>query len=141
MIKDLICIECPKGCVLSVDIENCRVVKVMGNQCPKGEEYAVSEIEDPRRILTTTVLTENLSLKMLPVRTDGPIPKNRIFEAINEIRKIKVNKTFHTGDVVIKNLLGMGVNLIATRNAVLYNKTWFQTLYPRRVRGLHGEEN
>ncbi len=117
MSRQIICIECPKACNLAVDIENCRVVKVTGNQCPKGEEYAASEIENPLRILTTTVLTEGLALKMLPVRTDRPIPKERIFEAINEIRKIKVNKALRAGDIILGDLLGMGVNLVSTRDA------------------------
>lgn len=118
MTKELICIECPKGCVLSVDIENCRVVKVSGSECPKGEKYAVSEIEDPKRILTSTVLTQGLSLKMLPVRTDRPIPKSRIFEAMNEIRKIKINKAVNAGDIILENLLGIEINLIVTRDVI-----------------------
>lgn len=117
MTRQLICIECPKACNLSVDIENCRVVKVTGNQCPKGEEYAVSEIENPCRILTTTVFTEGLFLKMLPVRTDRPIPKERIFKAIDEIRRIKVDKALHAGDIILEDLLGMGINLVSTRDA------------------------
>lgn len=118
MTKELICIECPKGCALSVDIENCRVVKVSGSECPKGEEYAVSEIEDPKRILTSTVLTQGLPLKMLPVRTDRPVPKSRIFEAMKEIRKIKINKAVNAGDIVLENLLEIGINLIATRDVI-----------------------
>ncbi|MBU0759804.1 MAG: DUF1667 domain-containing protein [Candidatus Omnitrophica bacterium] len=118
MTKELICIECPKGCALSVDIENCRVVKVSGSECPKGEKYAVSEIEDPKRILTSTVLTQGLSLKMLPVRTDRPIPKSRIFEAMNEIRKIKINKAVNAGDIILENLLGIEINLIVTRDVI-----------------------
>lgn len=118
MIKELICIECPKGCSLSVNIENSLVIKVSGGQCPKGEEYAISEIENPCRILTTTILTEGRVLKILPVRTDRPIPKRRIFEAIKEVRKIKVNKALKAGDVILKDLLGMGINLIATRDVI-----------------------
>ena len=116
MIKRLTCIECPKGCCLEVDIENCRVVKVSGHKCPKGEKYAIAEIENPVRILTTTVLSEGLSLKMVPVRTNAPIPKTRLLEAMEEIRQLKVNKPHQPGDVVVNNFLGLGVNLIATRN-------------------------
>ena len=87
MIKNLTCIECPKGCVLSAEIESGEVVKVSGNLCPKGLPYASSEIENPTRILTSTVLAKGLSLKMVPVRTDRAIPKPRILEAAQEIRK------------------------------------------------------
>ena len=115
MTKNLICIECPVSCILSVDIENCRVVKVKGNKCPKGEEYAKAEMENPVRILTSTVVSKGLSLKMVPVRTDKPIPKAKIQDAMNEIRKIRTEKSVHPGDIIIENFLGFGVNLVATR--------------------------
>ena len=117
MIKKLICIECPKGCRLSVDIENGRVVKVAGNECPKGEKYAISEVENPARIVTSAILGQGLELKMIPVRTDRSIPKSRIFEAMNEIKKIKVQKPLSAGNVIVKNFLGLDVNLISTRKA------------------------
>jgi CxxC motif-containing protein len=117
MIKKFTCIECPKGCSLLVDIENCRVIKVSQNQCPKGEQYAKSEIENPVRILTSTVLASGLSLKMIPVRTDRPIPKTKIQEAMNEIKKLKITTPVHAQDVIFGNFLGLGVNLIATRES------------------------
>lgn len=116
MIKNLTCIECPKSCALTVDIENCRVVKVEGGKCPKGEEYAVSEMENPMRVLTSTVLGEGLSLKMIPVRTDRPMPKAKLLEAMAEIKKIIVEKPVKAGDAIVSNFLGRGVNLIATRS-------------------------
>lgn len=116
MIKNLTCIECPLGCVLSVDVENCKVIKVNANKCPEGEKYAVSEIENPTRILTATVLCQGLNLKMLPVRTDQPIPKSRILEAMDQIRKIRIDKPVQAGDILAKNFLGLEVNLIATRD-------------------------
>lgn len=115
MIKNLTCIECPKGCRLTVDVENSKVVKVSGNECPKGEGYAVFEIENPSRILTSTVSGQGLGLKMIPVRTDNPIPKSRVFDAMEEIKRIKVKRHLNAGDVIIKDLLNLGVNLIATR--------------------------
>ena len=117
MIKRITCIECQKGCTLSIDIENCRVVKVSGNECPKGEVYAVSEIENPVRILTSAVLCRGLSLKMISVRTDKPIPKSRIFEAMKEIKRIRVNKPLSAGDIIVKRFMGSEVNLIVTREA------------------------
>jgi CxxC motif-containing protein len=115
MKKRLICIECPAGCTLSVDVENGRVVKLEGNKCEKGETYAIAEIENPTRVLTTTVLAEGLQMKMIPVRTDRPIPKERMFEAMDQVRKVVVRSSGNVGDVVARNILGMGANLIATR--------------------------
>ena len=116
MIKKLTCIECPKSCALTVDIENCRIVKFGGNECPKGEEYAKTEIENPLRILTGTVLAKGLPFKMIPVRTDKPIPKAKVLEAAAEIKKIRVKIPFRIGDIIVPNFLGLGVNLIATRD-------------------------
>jgi CxxC motif-containing protein len=117
MIKKITCIECPTGCRLTIDVENYKVIKVSGNECPKGENYAISEIESPQRILTATVLAQGLDLKMIPIRTDKAILKSRIFEAMGEIKKIRVNKPLNVGDIIIKNFLGSGVNIIATRKA------------------------
>jgi len=117
MIKKMICIECPKGCRLTVDVENSKLIKVTGNKCPKGEKYAISEIENPERILTSTVSGEGLDLKMVPVKTDRPIPKSKIFDAIHEIKKLKAARPLKPGDIIVKNFLGLGVNLISTRKA------------------------
>jgi CxxC motif-containing protein len=118
MSKNLTCIECPKSCNLIVDIENCRVVKVSGNQCKVGESYATAEIENPMRIFTSTVLSDGLFLKMIPVRTDKPIPKAKIREAMAEIKKIRINKPVKVGDAIVSNFLGLGGNLTATRECL-----------------------
>ncbi len=117
--KKMICIECPVGCMLSVDIENCRAVKVEGNKCPKGEKYGISEVENPMRILTSAVLACGLEMKMVPVRTDKPIPKNKLIEAMAEIKNIRLDRSIEAGSIVKENFLGLGVNLIATRPASL----------------------
>ncbi len=118
MTKNLICIECPRSCALAIDIENCRVVKVTGEKCPKGKDYAVSEVENPRRILTSTVSSRGINLKMVPVRTDRPIPKDRILEAAAEIRKMRLDRPVKAGEVIAENFLGFGVNLIVTRDCL-----------------------
>ena len=115
MVKKVTCIECPQSCALSVETEGSEVNKVTGQKCPKGEKYAHDEIENPVRIVTSTVRTKGFTLKLLPVRTDKPIPKARIFEAIEEIRKITVQHTVKAGDIIIKDFIGVGVNLIAGR--------------------------
>lgn len=115
--KKFTCIECPRGCTLSVDIENCKAVKVTGNGCPKGVAYAITEVECPARILTATVIADGLMLKLIPVRTDKPIPKTDLFKAMEEIRKIRILRPVKCGDVIEENFLGLGVKLIATREA------------------------
>ncbi len=115
MIKKITCIECPKGCPLTVDIENCKVVSVTGHECPKGEKYAKTEIENPMRILTAVILAEGLPVKMVPVRTDKPIPKARLGDAMVEIKKIRLARPVGVGEVIAENFLGTGVNLVSTR--------------------------
>ena len=118
MTREMICIECPLGCALSVDIDNSKVIATRGNKCPKGEVYAVSEVESPRRFFTATVLAENLEIKMVPVKTAAPIPKAKIIEAAIEIKKIKINKPVSAGETIVKNFLGLGVDLVATRSVL-----------------------
>jgi CxxC motif-containing protein len=118
MIKQMTCIECPVGCSLSVDIENCHVIKVAGNKCPKGEAYAVSEVENPVRILTSVVLAQGLELKMVPVRTEKPIPKAKLLEGMDAVKKIRITQSLSVGDIVAEDFLGLGVNLIVTRDAM-----------------------
>ena len=115
MTKKLTCIECPKGCNLSVDVENCKVKSVTGAKCPRGTAYAIAEMENPSRIFTATVLTKGLELKLLPVRTNKPIPKKDIFKAVYAVTKIMVDKPVKSGDVIDSNFLGLGVRLVATR--------------------------
>ena len=117
MNRQMICIECPLGCVLSVDVENCKLVKVSGNKCLKGEIYAKSEVEDPQRIFTSTVLCVGLDLKMLPVKTNQPIPKSKIIDAGIEVKKIKVTKRVCAGEIIQKDFLGLQADLVATRPA------------------------
>lgn len=118
MTKNLVCIECPKSCVLSVDIEGCAVKTVRGAKCPKGTAYAAAEVENPSRILTATVLAPGLDLKLVPVRTDKPIPKKDLLRAMEEVHNMRITKPVKCGDILSANFLGLGVKLLATRGAV-----------------------
>lgn len=117
MNRSIICIECPKGCALKVEIELGRAVKVAGARCPKGILYASSEVDNPMRIFTATVVGAGLSLKMIPVRTDRPIPKKDMGRAVEEVMKLKVSHPVKPGDTIVKDFIAPGVGLIATREA------------------------
>jgi CxxC motif-containing protein len=117
MNRKMTCIECPIGCSLSVDIEDCKVVKVSGNKCPKGKAYAQLEAENPQRVLTSTVRAEGLAVKMVPVRTDKLIPKSKLMAAMAEVKKAVVRTPVAPGDVVVTDIAGTGANLIATRKS------------------------
>ena len=92
MMKELICICCPRGCHLKVDEEK---KEVTGNACPRGKEYGINEVTNPVRVVTSTVKITGANLRRLPVKTDKPIPKGKIFEidsAFETARKAKLNK-------------------------------------------------
>ena len=113
MTRNLTCIVCPRGCEMTVTLdENKKFVSAEGNACPRGLSYAESECTAPVRSLASTVLTEGG--KLLPVKSAAPIPKEKLFEAMREIRVINAPDTLCVGDVVIENLAGTGVALVAT---------------------------
>jgi len=114
--KKLICITCPRGCALDVTMEGEAVIKIEGNSCKRGVDYAMGELKDPRRIVTTTARVRGGVHPLVPVYTESPIPKPRIFDLLAEIRKIELKAPVKFGDVVIENALGTGVNVLASRN-------------------------
>ncbi|KGG80942.1 molybdopterin oxidoreductase [Caloranaerobacter azorensis H53214] len=118
MKKDMICIVCPIGCHLEIekDEKSSLGFKVTGNQCKRGQEYAIEEITNPKRILTSTVKIKNAHLSRLPVRTNKPVPKDKIFECMKEINKVEVTAPIRVGDVIIKNILGTGADVLASRD-------------------------
>jgi CxxC motif-containing protein len=116
MIKNITCIACPQGCDLTIEIKNNKVLKVSGNKCQKGFDYAKQEIESPLRTVTSTVFGTGLPLKMIPVKTSKPIPKDKVMPLMKEIRKIKVKKSVKCGEVLKKNILNLDVDLVATRD-------------------------
>ncbi len=113
--RNLICIGCPMGCPLTVTIDG-ENITVEGNTCPIGDKYAKKEVTDPRRVVTSTVRLNGGELARVPVRTNGDIPKTKIFECMKEISALTVNAPVKIGDVIIENCAGTGVNIIATRN-------------------------
>ena len=114
--KELICIGCPMGCQLSVEMEGGEVAAVSGNTCPRGDAYARKEVTNPTRIVTSTVIVVNGSRNRLPVKTLKDIPKSKIFEVMKEINKVRVTAPARVGDIVASNAAGTGVDIVATRN-------------------------
>ncbi|WP_315068524.1 DUF1667 domain-containing protein [uncultured Clostridium sp.] len=116
MERELICISCPKGCHLKVDEES---LTVTGNSCPKGAEYGVNEVTNPVRIVTSTVKVTGGEAPVVPVKTEKAIPKGLIMECMEEINKVTIKAPVKIGDIIIKDILETGVNIIATKNVVL----------------------
>lgn len=116
MHKQLICINCPKGCIIDVNYDTNKIIDIQGNSCPQGAKYVESEIFHPTRMLTSTVRINNGIHNMLSVQTDKPIPKDMIFPIMKELKKVKVDAPIHINDIIIENVLNTGVNIIATRS-------------------------
>ena len=118
MTKELTCVVCPAGCRITVTLdESGNVVDVTGQTCPRGKKYAESEVTNPVRTLTSTVTVQTKDgEKMLPVRTDKPIPRPTLFEAMEIIRKTIAKAPVHTGDILVENFIEEGTNLIACKD-------------------------
>ena len=110
--KEFTCIICPRGCRLKVDDD----MNVTGNTCPRGKEYAISELTNPVRSITSSVRVRNRDDLLVSVKTSGQIPKGKIFEVMDEINKIAVDAPTRIGDVAKKNILGLGVDILITKN-------------------------
>ena len=111
--KELVCIVCPRGCRLTVDEEN--GYAVTGNSCPRGAEYGRTELQNPTRVLTTTVKIAGGMHRRLPVRTNRAIPKGLLLAAMEEAAKVSLTAPVEAGQVIIPDLLGTGADLIASR--------------------------
>ena len=114
-IKKIICIRCPQGCEVSAKINDGKVESVEGNICKLGKEYATTEITDPRRIITSSVKVRNGFYPLVPVWTTQPIPKNKIFDLMDELRKIELQAPVQMNQLVLKDFAGIGVDVIASR--------------------------
>jgi CxxC motif-containing protein len=113
--REIICIGCPVGCPLEVEIENDVVTKVTGNTCKRGETYAQKECTNPTRIVTSSVVVADGIEAVVSVKTERDIPKGKIFECMRALKNVVVKAPVHIGDVIVKNIVGTGVNIIATK--------------------------
>lgn len=122
MLRTFTCIMCPRGCSLEALVEPADssqesfiIRRITGNACPKGEEYVRQEIENPMRNIATSILVDGGDLPLASVRLTAPVPKGRIFDVMKEIRQVRRPAPVHEGEVVIADVLGLGVNVIVTK--------------------------
>ena len=113
---ELTCIGCPLGCPLTVTLEGNEVTNVTGNTCPKGAIYAKKEVTNPTRIVTSTVRVEGGTSCMVNVKTESDIPKNKIFACVDALKGVTIAAPVKIGDVVLADVAGTGVNVVAARN-------------------------
>ena len=116
------CVTCPIGCEIDVELRDSDVLSMSGNKCAKGKEFVLQELEEPMRILTTTIRIRGAKWTMLPVRTDEPIPKRLLFEVVKELANIELQAPVAMSDVIVADIAGTGANIVATRSLKRENK-------------------
>lgn len=114
MTRNMICIGCPMGCELTVEVENEVAVNVTGNTCGIGKKYAETEVSAPTRMVTTTVMSEDG--RPVPVKTKKAVPKEKIFDVMKDIKNTTVHLPVKIGDVAVGNAADTGVDVIVTKN-------------------------
>ena len=116
MNRTLVCILCPNGCEIAIEYNAASITAVRGNECAKGEGYAKEEIFSPRRNIASSVSVTGGDMPLCSVRLSAPVPKERIFDVMEIIKKFKCKAPVKAGDVLIPNVLGLDSDVIATRN-------------------------
>lgn len=110
------CTTCPSGCALVVTVEGDKVIKVEGNTCKRGIAFAEKELVAPERMLSSTVLVRVDGREtLIPVKSQVPMPKEKMLDAMQEIRGVVLDHTVAMGDVIIPNVAGCGVDIVACR--------------------------
>jgi len=116
MKRTFTCIVCPNGCEVEAEYEGAAVLSVTGNLCPKGRDYVTQELVDPRRTIASSVRVTGGILPLTSVRITRAIPKDRIFDVMEEINKVTLAAPVRIGDVVIENVLGLNSDVIVTKH-------------------------
>lgn len=111
----LVCINCPRGCQLNVENVDGEI-KVTGNFCPRGEQYAINEMTNPLRTLTTTISIVSDKYERLPVMSSNPIPKDLVIDAMKALKNVEVKAPIKLGEVVVQNILGLGIDIVASKS-------------------------
>lgn len=116
MLKEFTCIICPNGCEIEADVEDGKILSLTGPACSKGEDYVKQELTNPQRNIATSVLVRSGELPLASVRLTNPIPKDRIFDAMEQIKEVSIEAPVTAGTVLIKEILGYDSDVIVTKN-------------------------
>ena len=115
--RELICIGCPMGCRMTVELDGGEVISVSGYTCPRGKTYAEKEVTNPTRIVTSTVKVTGGLKERVSCKTAADIPKAKIADVMAEINAACVKAPVRIGDVLIENVADTGVDIVATAHA------------------------
>lgn len=121
MQKEFTCIVCPTSCRITVTSQG-NSLDISGHTCKRGEEYAYHEFTDPKRILTTTVVIRNGTKPRLPVISTEEVPKGKLRECVESLYQVHVSAPVKAGDIVVENVCGTGVDVVASRSMEAKNE-------------------
>lgn len=113
--RQMVCIVCPVGCRMTVTRDDSGAVIVTGNTCKRGEAYAIDEFTAPKRTVTASVAVEGAPVPLLSVKTNRPVPKEKIGEVLQAIRRARAYAPVEIGDIIIADAVGTGADVVATR--------------------------
>lgn len=113
--KEITCIICPIGCKILIKMDGNKINLAEGSKCKRGLEYAKNEALDPKRMLTTSVLVENGKWPLVSVKSSKVVPKEKIFDILNEIKEKKIKAPVFSGQIIIKNVANTSIDIIATK--------------------------
>lgn len=117
MIRNITCVTCPMGCPLKVEInDQGEVISVTGNTCKRGDIYARNEVTHPQRSLATTVKVDGGIHNVVPCKSAGALPKEKIFDCMEAINSAVAKAPVKLGDVLIENVCGTGINIVSTNH-------------------------
>lgn len=116
MLREFTCIVCPNSCDITVELEGEDIRSITGANCERGIAYVEQEVTAPMRTISTSVAVKNGAMPLASVRLDRAIPRDQIFAVMDEIRKVELEAPVRIGDCVIKDILGLGSNVIVTKN-------------------------
>ncbi len=114
--RHIICVTCPVGCEVDVEVKDGEVVSMTGNRCKKGQEFVRQEIREPMRTLTTTVAIRGARWAMLPVRTDRAIPRRLFSTALKELGEVEMQAPVGISRIIADNVAGTDASVLATRS-------------------------
>lgn len=113
--KEITCIVCPIGCKILVRTDGKHIKNLDGNKCKRGIDYAEHEALDPRRMLTTSVLVNGGKWPLVSVKSSKPIPKEKMFQVLKEIKKTKIKAPIKSGQKILKNVSNTEIDILTTK--------------------------
>ncbi|MEW5820302.1 MAG: DUF1667 domain-containing protein [Cyanobacteriota bacterium] len=109
-----ICIRCPRGCEIITTLDGWQIDKIEGNVCKLGLDYVKEEVNDPRRVVTSTVKVINGKHSLVPVWTTAGIPKDKIFDLMEMLREIKIEAPVDINTLVINNIFDLNIDVVTS---------------------------